>query len=277
MSGRGEQADRLLADIDTTQMSDDARGAFVFMRSGIRLFGLGDPEGAKKVLDDGIDSVSRGSRTSIDAARAVYAAATGDAPEAQDLLKMLAFDDLPDHVVGQIANMGSAILGVAGRTSEAITLAQNGRARVATSLDSAVVRFGIGDSYVRALVLAGRIPEAFEVTERLRQEAMEVPRVGPLLAVAMACRATLGAGHIQAACGMLEPIVTTLALMAESVGMTYQYLLMQAMALGMAGSTEKAVAALTAADQHRHPAWRFADYEYAVAKAWVAACQGAIS
>ena len=276
MSGRGEQADRLLADIDTTQMSDDARGAFVFMRSGIRLFGLGDPEGAKKVLDDGIASVSRGSRTSIDAARAVYAAATGDATEAQDLLKTLAFDELPDHVVGQIANMGSAILGVAGRTSEAITLAQNGRARVATSLDSAVVRFGIGDSYVRALVLAGRIAEAFEVTERLRQEAMEVPSVGPLLAVAMACRATLGAGHIQAACGMLEPIVTTLAFMAESVGMTYQYLLMQAMALGMAGSTEKAVAALAAADQHRHPAWRFADYEYAVAKTWVAACQGAI-
>jgi DNA-binding CsgD family transcriptional regulator len=93
----------------------------------------------------------------------------------------------------------------------------------------------------------------------------------------MACRATLGAGHIQAACGMLEPIVTTLGLMTEGVGMTYEYLLMQSMALGMAGSTEKAAAALAAADQHRHPAWHCSDYEYAIATAWVAACEGAVN
>jgi DNA-binding CsgD family transcriptional regulator len=277
LSGRGEQADRLLAEIDIAQLPDDSRGAFVFMRSGIRLFGLGDPNGAKKVIDDAVDAVPPGCRTSIEAARAVYAAAMGDAPMAQDLMTRFALDDLPDHVVGQIANMGSAVLGVAGRTSEAVALAQNGRARVASSLDSAVVRFGIGDGYVRALVLAGQIREAFEVTERLRQEAMGVPTVGPLLAVAMACRATLGAGHIQAACGMLEPIVTTLGLMTEGVGMTYEYLLMQSMALGMAGLTEKAAAALAAADQHRHPAWHCSDYEYAIATAWVAACEGAVN
>jgi DNA-binding CsgD family transcriptional regulator len=277
LSGRGQQAERLLAEIDIAQLSDDARDGFVFMRSGLRLFALRDPDGAKQVIDDAVDLVPPGSRATIDAARAVHAAAMGDAPTAQDLMTRFTLDELRDHVVGQIANMGSAILGIAGRTSDAIALARNGRARVATSLDSAVVRFGIGDGYVRALVLAGRIAEAFEVTERLRQEAMGVPSVGPLLAVAMGCRATLGAGHIDAACSMLEPIVTTLAFMTEGVGMTYQYLLMQSTALGMAGSTEKAAAALASADQHRHPAWRFAEYEYAIAKAWVAASGGSVS
>ena len=45
----------------------------------------------------------------------------------------------------------------------------------------------------------------------------------------------------------------------------------------MRGLTDEAAAALAALDDRRHPSWRCLDYEYAIARAWVAAAQGAVS
>jgi hypothetical protein len=45
----------------------------------------------------------------------------------------------------------------------------------------------------------------------------------------------------------------------------------------MRGLTDEATAALATLDAVRHPGWRCLDYEYALARAWVAAAQGAVS
>ena len=45
----------------------------------------------------------------------------------------------------------------------------------------------------------------------------------------------------------------------------------------MRGWTVEAAAALAALEDRRHPSWRCLDYEYAIARAWVAAAQGAVS
>jgi len=47
-------------------------------------------------------------------------------------------------------------------------------------------------------------------------------------------------------------------------------------ALAMRGLTGEAAAALAALEDHRHPSWRCLDYDYAIARAWVAATQGAM-
>jgi DNA-binding CsgD family transcriptional regulator len=276
LTGRGEEGNRLHDAIDPSTLSDADRATYACKRSGVRLFTLSDPVGAKKVLEDAAASLAPDAHTCIDAGFALYAAATGDATTAQQRMQKFAFDELPDHVVGQIANMGATILGTAGRVSEAIALAEKGRSRLAHSLDAAVVRYSISDAQIRTLLLAGRLPEALEVTERLRQEAMEMPGAGAVLAMALSCRATLGAGHVQTACTMLDPIVMTLTAMGENIGMRYQFLLMQATAHAMRGSPDQAVAALHALDQHRHPGWGCLDYEYAIASAWVSACQGLV-
>jgi len=44
----------------------------------------------------------------------------------------------------------------------------------------------------------------------------------------------------------------------------------------MRGLTGEAATALAALEDHRHPSWRCLDYEYAIARAWVAAAQGAV-
>ena len=45
----------------------------------------------------------------------------------------------------------------------------------------------------------------------------------------------------------------------------------------MSGMTDDSVAALAELEDGRHPGWRYLDYEYGIAKGWVAACRGAVS
>ncbi len=98
--------------------------------------------------------------------------------------------------------------------------------------------------------------DASEITERLRIEAVEVPRVGLLLAGALASRATQNAGHLRAVMPMLEPVIMVLMAIDEKVGMTYQWQLVLTTAYAMSGSSEKAVGALALVEARRHPSWR---------------------
>ena len=60
-------------------------------------------------------------------------------------------------------------------------------------------------------------------------------------------------------------------------GWWYRCQLPLTIALAMRGLTGEAAAALAALEDRRHPSWRCLDYEYAIARAWVAAAQGAVS
>jgi DNA-binding CsgD family transcriptional regulator len=73
---------------------------------------------------------------------------------------------------------------------------------------------------------------------------------------------------------MLQPIDL---LIGESNGWGYRYQLPHAIALAIRGSVEDAVAALTSAEEHRHPSHGCIDFELGLARAWVAASQGIVS
>jgi DNA-binding CsgD family transcriptional regulator len=72
-------------------------------------------------------------------------------------------------------------------------------------------------------------------------------------------------------------VVEALSASGETNGFGYRYQLPRAIALAVRGSSAEAAAALAALQKQRHPSWRFLDYEWALAKAWVAASQGAVS
>jgi DNA-binding CsgD family transcriptional regulator len=57
----------------------------------------------------------------------------------------------------------------------------------------------------------------------------------------------------------------------------YRWQIPLTIALAMRGRTDEAVAALSVLGSRRHPAGRFLDYEYALARAWVVARQGAVT
>jgi DNA-binding CsgD family transcriptional regulator len=137
------------------------------------------------------------------------------------------------------------------------------------------MRFNIADSHVSALVLSGRIGDASELVQRVQQQAADLPGAAQLLGAAVAGRAALGAGDIHSACASLEQAAVGMS-STHPLGWGYRYHIPRATALAVSGSTDEAAAALAALDKVQRP-FRSLDYEFSLARAWVAAGEGAVS
>ena len=205
--GRGEEAEAVLAAIDTAELTDHDRDRFAFLRSSNTLWALGDPTRAKELIDEASRIAPAHARTHIDAFLTVYWFAMDQPEEAVQASKNLALTDIP--VVG--AEMAWALAQIsadAGRTAEAVDAAEAGYDVATRTLDAPHMRFNIADAHISALLLAGRIAEALEVAERIRQQAEDLPGAAQLLGAAVAGRAALGAGDVQNACRLLEHAAT---------------------------------------------------------------------
>jgi DNA-binding CsgD family transcriptional regulator len=275
--GRPSEAEAVFGDIDCSEISDELRGAIVFARAANMLVGLGDPVGARKLIDEFSDVAGAGARPCVDAFLTVYWAAMGKPQAALELSRRFALDQLPDAAGALPAMMLVIALGDIGRTSEAVGAAEDGYAAVSRSLDASGMRSGIAYAHTRAMVLAGRIPEANEVADRLTRWGNNLPGSAQLLDAAAAGRAALGTGRLDTACALLEPVVEMLSLSPQFGGIEYQIQPQLAIAFAMRGLTEQAAATLEAVQHRRHGGWRYLDCEYGIAQAWVMAAQGAMS
>ena len=264
----------MLAKIPAADLGDADRARFAFLRASNMLWALGDPAGAKEVIDDASRTTPPEARTYIDAFLTVYWFATDQPDAATQASQTLALDDLP--VVGaEIAWALAAIAADAGRTAEAVATADAGYAVATRSFDAPQMRFNIADAHVSALLLSGRVNDALDVAERVQQEAADLPGAAQLLGAAVAGRAALGAGRLHSACALLEQAALRLSA-THATGWGYRYHIPRATALAIRGSTREAATALAALDRLRRP-FRSLDYERSLARAWVAARQGAVS
>jgi DNA-binding CsgD family transcriptional regulator len=273
--GRGEEADAVLAEIRTGQLTEGERARSAFLRASNMIWALGDPARAKEIIDEASRTTSPQARSYIDAFLTVYWFATDQLDAAIQASKKLALDDLPAVVGAEIAWVLAAISADAGRTTEAVAAADAGYTIAARSFDAPHMRFNIADAHVSALLLAGRIADALDVAERVRRQAADLPGAAQLLGAAVAGQAALGAGRLRSAGVLLEQAAVGLSATHAS-GWGYRYHVPRATVLAMCGSTVEAAAALAALDKLRRP-FRLLDYERSLARAWVAAGQGAVS
>ena len=273
---RGEEADTVLAEIRTSQLTDGDRARFAFLRASNMLWVLADPARAKELIDDASRTTSPQARSYIDAFLTVYWFAMDQPGLATQASKDLALDDLPAVVGAEIAWALAVISADAGRTTEAVAVADAGYNVATRSFDAPQMRFNIADAHVSALLLSGRVRDAVEVAERVRQQAADLPGAAHLLGAAVAGRAALGAGRLDTACLLLEQAAEALSASGHAIGWGYRYHFPRSTALAMRGSTDEAAAALAALDKLRRP-FRSLDYERSLARAWVGAGQGAVS
>ena len=270
--GRGQEADAVLAGARESTDIDRARRAF--LQATNRLFTLADPAGAKKLIDDTSHTTPRQARTCIDAFLTVYWAAMGNPEAARQSSKTLALEELPDPVAVRTTAWAITVAcGDAGRVTDAVAAAQAGYA-VPTRIF--VI---LPDAHAGALLLAGRIAEAWQVAEQFyqammhvvdfRQQTADLPRM-------VLGRAARGACRLPMACSLLGPVTEALSEGDKANGWWYRCQLPLTIALAMRGLAGEAAAALAALEDRRHPSWRHLDYEYAIARAWVAAAQGAV-
>ena len=274
--GRGEEADAVLAEIRTSQLTDVDHARYAFLRASNMLWALADSARAKELIDDASRATPPQARSYIDAFLTVYWFAMDQPDAATQASKNLALDDLPAVVGAEIAWVLAAMCADAGRTTEAIAVADAGNAVATRSFDAPHMRFNIADAHVSALLLAGRVGDALQMAERVREQAADLPGAAQLLGAAVAGRAALGAGRLDTACVLLERAAVGLSASGHAIGWGYRYHVPYTTALAMRGSAGEAAAALVALDKLRRP-FRLLDYERSLAQAWAAAGQGAVS
>ena len=272
--GRGEEAEAVLADIRTSQLTDRDRARLAFLRSSNMLWARGDPARAKELIDDALRFTPPRARSYIDAFLTIYWFAMDEPEAAVQASENLALADIP--VVGaEIAWALAQISADAGRTTEAVADANAGYVVATRTLDAPHMRFNIADAEVGALLLSGRIADALDVAERTQQQAAHLPGAAQLLGAAVAGRAALGAGDLHRACQLLEQAAEGLSA-SHPGGWGYRYRIPHATALAIRGSAEQAAAALAALDKVQRR-FRSLDHEHSLARAWVAAGQGAVT
>lgn len=274
--GRGEEAEAVLADVPTPQLTDKDHARLTYLRASNMLWALADPARAKTIIDDASRTTARQARSWIDALLTVYWFAM-DRPDAATLASNnLALDDLPPIVGTETSWALAAISADAGRAAEAVAIAKTGYTVATRCLDAPHMSFNIADAHLSALLLSGRINEALDVAERVRQQAADLPGAAESLGAAVAGRAALGAGNLDTSCTLLKEAAASLSASGHAIGWGFRYHVPYATALAMRGSTGEAAAVLGAQDKLKRP-FRSLDYERSLARAWVSASQGAIN
>src|SRR6476620_10750252 len=202
--GRGREADAVLAGTRELTDVDGARRAF--LRATNRLFALADPAGAKRLIEDASHITPRQARACIDAFLTVYWAAMGNPDAARQSSKTLALEELPDLVAARTTAWAITVAcGDAGRVTEAVAAAQAG---YSVPTRSFVV---LPDAHVGALLLAGRIAEAWQVADGFHQQLADRPGVATHGTAAVLGRAARGACRLNTACSLLGPVAEALS------------------------------------------------------------------
>lgn len=273
---RGDDADAVLAGIDPARLSDEERARLAFLRASNQLWVLGDPARAKALVEDAALGAQPRARSYVDAFLTVYWFAMDQPVNAMQASNALNLADMPAVVGTESAWALTVMLADAGRCTEALSVAELGYDAATRALDAPHMRFNIADAHVGTLLLAGRIPDAAELAARVRREASDLPGTAQSLGAAVAGRAALGAGHLDDAIGLLEQATAALSAAGHAVGWGYRYRIPLATALAMRGSLDEAASVLADLDTITRR-FRALDYEMSVARAWVAAGQGAVS
>jgi DNA-binding CsgD family transcriptional regulator len=270
---RGEEAEAVLANVVASELTDIDRARLLFLTATNRFFSLGDPEGAKALVDRATQPTSARAHMLVDAFLTVYWAAMGKPEAARESSTKFTTDDLPDLIAARMTAWAMTIAaGDAGRPSEAAVAAEAGY-----PVGMRCYFIVIGDAHLGALLLSGQISRAQEVAQFLNGRAGDVPVWAELIGPVVAGRVALGAGRLDSACALLGPVAQELQASGDTNGWGYRCQLAYSVALAMRGLTDEAAAGVAGLEARRHPGWRYLDYELALAQAWLLAAQGSVS
>jgi DNA-binding CsgD family transcriptional regulator len=272
----GQAADDVLAELSVSELTDDDRGRLAYLRALNMLWALGDAPRAKDIIDDAARSTQPPARLWIDAFLTVYWFTLDRPQEAIQASKSLVLEDLPAVAGAETAWVLAVMYADAGQTATAVAVANTGYTVASRFFDSPQMRFNIADAHVSALLLVGKIADGLEVAQQVREQGAEMPGAANLLGAAIAGRAALCAGRLDSACALLGNAAPALSASGNEMGWGFRYHIPFATALAMRGATDEAAAMLAALDDAKRP-FRKLDYERSLARAWVAAGQGAIT
>lgn len=272
-----EMADVVLASVPPEGLSEEDDVLRACYRIGVLMWGLADPEGAKRVIDEVAQRDSKSHRDWLEALYIMYWTSMAKPATALRSAPSVVLDELP----AQLGAVTSWALGLAygdsGNTTDALRIFETGYGIVARNRQAPHLRYLIADRHVGALLQAGRIFEADHLAEQMGLHSADLPGAAPLLTAAIAGRAALAAGRVNEAHALLAPVIDVFFATGDVNGLGYRYQILDTVALAMTGAQQECVTALAHVEQHRYASYGFVDYELDVARAWVSASQGIVT
>lgn len=261
--GRGREADAVLADVDSTGLTEAALMEWALLRAANQFWMLGEPERATAFLRTIRTRVAdAGPRTTLDALSATFAMNAGNVGHAvkvaDDVLASPAADDQAVAWAGSAAALCAARQ---GRFGDVEPLAQ----RALGAEHPGLLRFTIGMGQTTTLLLAGRLEEARQLARQFTDFA-ELQQPGRAIGEVLLAHVLLADGEFDSAAALLIPAAATLERTGYSWGPLSLTLL--ATALSQLDDTASAAKALSRAEsRHGTKSALFAP-ELGVARAW---------
>ncbi|RUP04377.1 MAG: helix-turn-helix transcriptional regulator [Mycobacterium sp.] len=273
--GRGAEADAAVAATPTDGLGEEDRVYLLGHRGFNKLWGLADPDGARQLFEEAAHLGTALTRSWSDAYLTVYWASMAQPDKAIARGDGVDLERLPGIISSAAAWALVVAHGDAGHAREADRIAEVGYACVQRTATAAHMRLIIADRHLGARLLGGHLSQATALAEQEREQTVNVPGVAQLLGAAIVGRAAAASGRLDEARRLLQTVVELFS--GDSNGFRYRYLIPLTVTLAMCGLAGEASAALSAVEAERHRSWRFVDYEADLARAWVCACQGALS
>ena len=275
--GRAAEAERDLATLVEHATTDLERVQIAELRVHNLFWTLRRPADAEAVLDDaGRQLTEPSARHLLAAPRAAIYADLGRPRQAvQAATEALAEASLPDHLV-VLASWGLVGgLGMLGRADEIGTVSTRGYAAAARAPNAAVMRMGLAYRHMIGLKLAGYLHEADRIALEARRESED--SWFPHSSLVLLGQAALAKGNVDNAVRWLREAHVSLDALGDVGGWLFRCRLSLTQALAMAGEVSVATQATVELEQNRHPGFAFLEPELMLARAWVAAAEGAVS
>ncbi|MGV9868849.1 LuxR family transcriptional regulator, partial [Rhodococcus koreensis] len=277
--GRGDEAQRALAQLQSSGLTDSEIATTSTVRAAIVLWMIGNPMLAQQILDSVEGSVQRSGVAGPHAAvQGSLYSATGNPTAAIRCAESSLSGPLDDFHTA-IATFALVIsLGELGRSRE-MRDAANGILEIAArSAEASQLEFALGHFQAAALRVAGSLDEMAECGQRLCRQSINVPGNLSALAAMLRGHSDLAFGRLAAAVRWLREARAEYAI--DQVHASVWRALNLAWlteALGKLGDVDAAREAAHELGKIRPTEFAYVDMDCALAQAWVCAAEGTVS
>ncbi|UYB84816.1 hypothetical protein OBK31_13400 [Mycobacterium avium subsp. paratuberculosis K-10] len=237
--GRGREADALLAEVDSTGLTEAALMDWALLRAANQFWMLSEPERATAFLRTVRNRVADpGPRTTLDALSATFAMNAGNVGHAVKVAgEVLGSPAADDQAVAWSGSAAALCAARQGRFDDVEPLAR----RALAAEHPGLLRFTIGLAQTTTLLLAGRLEQARELAQQFTDFA-ELQQPGRAIGEVLLAHVLLAEGEFASAAGLLGPAAATLERTGYSWGPLSLTLLATALAqLGDTAATAKAL------------------------------------
>lgn len=271
---RGDECEAILAQLASIAPNDKAWTIATGGRLGNLFWTLRRATDAQQLLAQGLARLSEPHRSHLVALGAAFDAALGrPLPAIDAALTVLDSPGLPP-IVRLMASVGATMGGgVSGRLGLARRAAELGYEAASSAAEGGIPRFGLALAHSLAERLAGELRAADGAAARVQQWTADVLGPAHLMGLTVIGHAALARGRVRTAARRLREAWPGLQATGHEFGFVCRIYLIHALAL--CGESTAAREFLVEAETDRHPASTALEPDLVLARAWIAASEGA--